>query len=108
MSSSDHHADEHFAAQVLTPLHGRCLQHLKRQVGLGRRCNRRRRAALSVCRCLTEPGQIKTGEVACIGEWRRQAGLKLGRRQVQETAGRAFAESGLDSFPAGPSTAVPS
>ena len=48
---------------------------------------------------LTEPGQVQPGEVACIGKWREQAGLKLGRRQVQETMSQAVAESGMDSFP---------
>ena len=51
-----------------------------------------------VCRRLTEPGQIQPGEVAGIGEGRRQAGLKLGRREVQETAGGAVGESRMDSF----------
>ncbi len=50
-------------------------------------------------RRLTEPGQIQTGEVARIGERRRQAGLELGRRQVQETMGRAQVERSMDSFP---------
>jgi hypothetical protein len=75
------------------------LQNLKRQVRLGwRRCGRDR-AACSIRRRLTEPGQIQTGEVARIGEWRRQAGLKLGRREVQETTRRTFVESSMDSFP---------
>ena len=90
---------EHFGAQVLTPRHRRRLQNLKRQVSLGWRGNGRRRAAFSVCRRLTEPGQIQAGEVARIDERRRQAGLKLGRREVQKTTGRAVGESRMDSFP---------
>ena len=58
-----------------------------------------RRAAFSDYRRLTEPRQIQTGEVACIGKWRRQAGLKFGRREVQKTVGRAIGEGSMNSFP---------
>ncbi len=92
-------AQEHVGAEVFTPLHRRCLQNLKRQVRLGWRRYGRDRAACSVHRRLTEPGQIQPGEVARIGERRRQAGLELGRREVQETTRRAVGESSMDSFP---------
>ena len=64
-------------------------------------------------RRLTEPGEIQPGEIACIGEGRDQAGLKLGRCQVQEAMSQAAAESGMDAFsertiqmpvPSGPAT----
>ncbi len=90
---------EHFGAQVLTPRHWRRLQNVKREVTLGWRGNGRGRAAFSVCRPLTKAGQIQAGEVARIDETRRQAGLKLGRREVEKTTGRAVGESRIDSFP---------
>ena len=83
---------QHLVAQVFTPRHRRRLQNLKSEVRVGGRRDGWQRAVLSVRPRLTEPGQIQAGEVACIGERGWQAGLKLGRRQVQKTACRAFAE----------------
>jgi hypothetical protein len=48
---------------------------------------------------LAEPSQVQTGEVPREGEWWRQGGLELGRREVQETASRPLGEGSMDSFP---------
>ncbi len=94
-------AREHVGAEVFTPLHRRRLENLERQVRRGWRRYGRDRAACCIHRRLAEPGQIQTGEIARIGERRRQAGLELGRRQVQETTRRTFVESDMDSLPGG-------
>jgi hypothetical protein len=75
------------------------MENLKRQVRLGWLRHGRDRGTLAIRRRLTEPSQVETGEVARKAECRRQAGLEIGRCEVQETACRAPGEGCMHSFP---------
>ena len=85
--------------KVFAPLHRRSLEDLERKVRRGRYGDRGDRARGRLRRRLAETRQVKPREIACEAERRGQARLQLGRRQMQESAGRALLEGGGDTFP---------
>ena len=74
---------ENIGGEVLTTVHGRRMEYLKRQVGLGGLRYGRDCTSFPIRGRLTEPGQVQTGEVAREAERRRQARLEISRCEVQ-------------------------
>ncbi len=74
---------KHIGGEVLTTLHRRRMEDLKRQVRLGWLRYGRDCTSFPIRRRLTEPGQVQSREVAREAEGRRQARLELSRCEVQ-------------------------
>ena len=74
---------KHIGGEILTTVHGRRMENLKRQVGLGWLRYGRDCTTFPIRRRMTEPGQVQSREVAREAEGRRQARLELSRCEVQ-------------------------